>query len=1463
MKKNLLLTIMCLLGFFGTLKAQDVVTIDGTVGEFASGTSVNVPIYNNYEYAVTQQYYTVDEIGKASGTIESIAFKTTDQGVYPFTRTIDVYMVNTSEYYFDPNVGNGKQMAQVSADDLVFSGSVEFTSDSWNTIALDTDFEYTGENLLICINDYSGTWASGDDKAVFSVFTSTYTVPFQGSTGLARRALYIKNSNSKYDPTASAISGTTTSQYVPFVQLTFASGTTEEFLEPAVPANFKAEAVSESKIQLTWDAAENAVAYNVYQGTERIAENITETSLAVKNLSLGEYCFTVEAVSGPYKATTEPECVTLVAKNVKSIQIGNAGGNESLAVPFANAFTDHYSWFETLYTAEEMGGACTIERLSFVSHVGGTYQTYAPEDIRIYLAETTKTDYADKTWTAEEDLTLVYSDSDIILGDQEWETFEFTAPFEYSGEKNLVVVVAKASDKNENQLFWYCLDSKENSSLLIANETDSSYAQYPSEQGNVNANRPVVRFAWESDEVVPTPTAPAAPVVTTEATATTVTLTWEAVEGATSYNVYQGEATEAIASVTETTYIVEGLTAETEYTFAVEAVNEAGATKSEIVSVTTLAEEPITPPTDVEIGYFPTTFYYDFEDGKMDGWKTIDADGNGTNWALAHGSYGGGVGDSYGLYSEITSNIPDNYVVTTSKYSLTESSELSFSHVQLDPFFCMEHIGVVISEDGEEFETIWEYDYNDLLLQWKEEVIDLSAYAGKDLYLGFRHFDCNINEASGIRIDNIRLYSEEPAVPANLKAEATETTVTLTWDKVDNANSYKIYSYTVEVVDTVDFTYYTLVKAGLKVTTFEITGLNPNTEYNYAVTSVNEFKESRWSTVTVKTLKKEIEPGEGEEILLYEDFEDYAAGDKIAEKGAEYWSTWSDKPGTAEDGVVAELDGNKCGYLTNGVDQILKLGGYQLGEFDLEYDVYIPNGNGAYYNILHEYTGNPNTSTWALQAYLQMTDDGNGDTKIADGHGAIHAAGDNAADIPCVWDGWMHFRIHINANVDKAEYYYTLPGGEEQFAFDWKWSKDTFDEAAGGRKLDAMNFYVWDDSRTYYIDNLLLKRIGGESAAAVAFDKEEVHAEMSADGDMTTVEFKIENIGTSIVDYVAWVDYGKGELSNKQNVVTYATEEMANSTSIGWEVNEPLTFEIAAFYPSSTYASSVMGTYITDAAYYLGKFLDENNQDVPMLEAGSDLVFRVYGQGIDGAPGEILAEKTVPADEIVFDWNVVTFDEPVALTGFDFYIAVEMTQCVNGAPMVFDGDKESDWVGYSDLVRQANGAFETVTKYLSGDAKYGNWQIMVNCLGNGVAGGWAELAKKDGQLEIGASETIDVNFTSLGLKDGEEYEATIVFKTTNDDMFELPVSLYVWGENVEEILSNTYNIYPNPTAAQVVVEGDNINYIAVYNSVGQLVKVVKTQDNVVDMSADENGVYFFNIVDKAGNSSVQRVVVAK
>ena len=209
------------------------------------------------------------------------------------------------------------------------------------------------------------------------------------------------------------------------------------------------------------------------------------------------------------------------AKSVESITVGTFGDVDATAVPFGTQVND--SWAEHLYTAQEIGKACTIERISFAHKSGNPITT---KEIKIYLTETTKTDYADKSWTAEEDLVLVYSDTDIIIGEQEWETFELDTPFEYSGEKNLAVVVAKSSDETSGLLFWYC-DEIANS-VLVTSET-SEYPTATTQSASYN-KRPAIRFSWVTGDA-PEPTKPAAPVVSAEAISdVAVRLSWASEE---------------------------------------------------------------------------------------------------------------------------------------------------------------------------------------------------------------------------------------------------------------------------------------------------------------------------------------------------------------------------------------------------------------------------------------------------------------------------------------------------------------------------------------------------------------------------------------------------------------------------------------------------------------------------------------------------------------------------------------------------------------------------------------------------------------------------------------------------------------------------------------------------------------------------------------------------------------------
>ena len=597
------------------------------------------------------------------------------------------------------------------------------------------------------------------------------------------------------------------------------------------------------------------------------------------------------------------------------------------------------------------------------------------------------------------------------------------------------------------------------------------------------------------------------------------------------------------------------------------------------------------------------------------------------------------------------------------------------------------------------------------------------------------------------------------------------------------------------------------------------------------------------------------------EVLIQDNFEAYTVGNKIAVEGAaagnDWWTTWGQVPGSSEDGVVAEYGGSKCGYLTYGNDQVLKLGGTSSGVYDLEFDILIPAGKNGYFNILHEFDGM--ASTWALESHLHMSSA----TAEAPGAGAVEAGGESAT-ITCVYDEWMHFRLHVDTDADLAQYYYTLPGQEEEMVLEWQWSLDAQGKPAS-RKLDAMDFFppLNAAKSEYYLDNFTCTRIGGETFAELVFNPESINEEIEAD-EISSVTISIENEGTSIGEYSAWVDYGVGQGGSNQEIISYAIDPVSSPAGLTWQSETPVNFEIASLFPATAYGNSVMGTYITGAAYAFFEWQDQSGNQSADLESGTDVIFRIYGPGTNGKPGEILAEKVITRDQIVWNqYTLVEFEEPVALTGFDVYVAVEMTAAVNGTTMSLDGSGQA-LVGFGDLYRQGKGSYLSITEN-GGGQNYGNWCLFMVCEGNPVEGGYATLNKTNGSLAIGATDEVVVNLSTIGLEAGETYEAAVKF-VTNDPtqaVVEIPLTLTVKGESIAESVVETYNVYPNPTTGAVTVEGENIDYIAVYNSVGQLVNVVKNVNNTVDMSAYENGVYFFNIVDNAGQSALQRVVVAK
>ncbi|MEU7019705.1 glycoside hydrolase family 18 protein [Streptomyces sp. NPDC046203] len=126
---------------------------------------------------------------------------------------------------------------------------------------------------------------------------------------------------------------------------------------------------------------------------------------------------------------------------------------------------------------------------------------------------------------------------------------------------------------------------------------------------------------------------PAAPTGLTagSATATTITLGWPAVPGATSYRIQQGAT--AVATVTGTSYTATGLAPGTAYTFRVTALNSAGeSAPSTPVTATTTSSGGGTPggglPAHALVGYLHASFANGSGYTRMadvpDSWDVID-----------------------------------------------------------------------------------------------------------------------------------------------------------------------------------------------------------------------------------------------------------------------------------------------------------------------------------------------------------------------------------------------------------------------------------------------------------------------------------------------------------------------------------------------------------------------------------------------------------------------------------------------------------------------------------------------------------------------------------------------------------------------------------------------------------------------------------------------------------------------
>ena len=159
-----------------------------------------------------------------------------------------------------------------------------------------------------------------------------------------------------------------------------------------------------------------------------------------------------------------------------------------------------------------------------------------------------------------------------------------------------------------------------------------------------------------------------------------------------------------------------------------------------------------------------TTTSFNFDNGTLTGWVTIDADGDGNTWRNSKGyldDENGHNGSTYfalshSFINDVGAVHPDNYLATAQKYAITAGSKISFWACAQDEEWPAEHFGVAVSTSGNtsgsSFTTISEWTlsakngrHGERAMRqstWKKYEADLSEYAGQEVYIAIRHFNC-------------------------------------------------------------------------------------------------------------------------------------------------------------------------------------------------------------------------------------------------------------------------------------------------------------------------------------------------------------------------------------------------------------------------------------------------------------------------------------------------------------------------------------------------------------------------------------------------------------------------------------------------------------------------------------------------------------------------------------------------
>ena len=563
-------------------------------------------------------------------------------------------------------------------------------------------------------------------------------------------------------------------------------------------------------------------------------------------------------------------------------------------------------------------------------------------------------------------------------------------------------------------------------------------------------------------------------------------------------------------------------------------------------------------------------------------------------------------------------------------------------------------------------------------------------------------------------------------------------------------------------------------------------------------------------------------------VVFSDNFDSYTAGSHLAQSNSA-WTTWSNGPGTAEDGVISSAQAASAPnslYISGSNDQVYPFGNYTTGHYTLTFNYYVPSsGNGGYFNIQHILL-----QQWALECYFYNT--GNGYLSV----------GGVEYNFTCSTDTWIPIAFDVDMDNDEASL--TV---NNTLVHTWPFSYQQ-GNTNGTNQLAGINFYAGSPissstSGSYYVDDFVVTEVSAALVGEFDVPTESLNFSMNPN-NTSSQSLTMSNPGTGGTDFYTMVTY---DIPNPNPTPT-------TETSLQYYLDDPYTYvgwggdaadvDLAICYPASS-LQQYIGKTLNEIHFYV-------NEDYTLTTAK----VRVYSMNnnlLHAGPGEVVYEQAFTP---VSGWNSVTLTTPYVLDGGDLWFGVWFVQPESAYLVPMDGALAND---YSCWYKRGATWYNRFT---------GTSYDFNLCLGGKINGTpitpWLTVNPANGSINAGADVNTTVTVSSNGMGVNDTYTAKLHCFSSDLGNSEVivPVSVTVTDVAVNEHNQIEVKIYPNPATEYVQVNSESIERVEIYNMLGQQVFGQFYGDNhvVISTTGMAPGSYVVKVTTSNGSSSKQVII---